>query len=142
MSPAALLLLVPIACGLFVDGITSAIGIAAILEASNPVGWVVAGAGGICTTGFAASSKHIWDKRRRRVILVFLWALAVTIDVYTTCIGTLHFIVDKKWFDDPIVIAFPSLTGDNLARIVITIAITVLVTLCPVALPFVFDQPD
>ena len=124
-----------------VDGITSAFGLAVILDAQNPVGWMIAVAGGLSTTGFSVATRYVWDKRRRgKLLLRTLWLLAVFIDIYTTVMGTYHFVIEKKWFDQAIDPTLSGLANAPPQQVGVAIALTLLISGSPIAVPYAFDD--
>jgi uncharacterized protein YacL len=123
------------------------VGIAAVLEASNPVAWGIAIATGAIITGFAVNTKYVWNRTRRRSIwfLRAIWALAVGLDIYTTIVGTVHFVVLGRWFDADVetsVKAIQQALAADPTQAVVTSAVTLLITLCPIAVPFAIDNLD
>jgi hypothetical protein len=132
---AAIIMFVPVSCATVADGFTSAVGIAAAIDAKNYVAWAFAIVAGLATTGFSVATSPIWSKQSNW-FLRFLWLIAIIVDVYTTVIGAVHFIIEKKWFGDRVNLSLDdALRAHMTPQAGLTFMITILIIASPISIP-------
>ncbi len=125
--------------GALADAVMSAIGFAAILQASNYVAWFFALAAGLITTGFVIATRYVFSSRCPWIFRV-PWFVCALLDIYTSLACTDHFVIRQKDFDSILEMSgeFP----DPVQAIVAFVVAGVFMS-CAGAVPYVFELlPD
>lgn len=87
-----MVLAVVVAIAVLADGLASGIGLVGIFGANNAFSSVVVFGVGFVMTGLVAVSGVVW-RSGSPLLLKALWILAVGLDVYTTYLATVYYIV-------------------------------------------------
>lgn len=86
------------AIGALWDGITTAFGIATIINATNLLGYAMCLVGAVMIAGFGLGTRAIFAREGTPfVVLRLFWFLAIIFDVYTALIGNARYVVGAEW---------------------------------------------
>lgn len=86
------LILLLTAIGTLVDGMASGIILLSMIETNNTLTKIIVFAGGIIITGIAMGTKAVFSSGTPK-ILMGVWVVAVFIDLYSTIVGTIYYVV-------------------------------------------------
>lgn len=122
------------------DGLTTALGLAVIIQADDELGYAMCFVGGIIVLGFGIGTKLIFESGGFvYLIMKVLWLIAIIFDFYTAFIGNAQYIILKVRLLD-ISRATASLANVthsiNSAQFVVLIVLTVLVSASPILISY------
>ena len=105
----ALLLIIGFA--ITADGMASGFGLLAFYQANNPFAVIVVFAAGFLVTGYVTITGRVWVKDSP-LLLKALWVVAVVIDVYTTYVAIVFYVLLRRpWTEQPNIETIPSFLG-------------------------------
>ncbi len=121
------------------DGITTALGIAAIIDAKDIFGYALCFVGGVVILGFGIGTQVIFVKNDiPHKIMRGLWVLAVAFDAYTSFMGNAQYIVLRKQLAG----LFDVVGSLTLGQIIITVGLTILVTASPIMISYLLEKDE
>jgi hypothetical protein len=125
--------------GAFWDGLTTAIGIAAIIGATDLIGYFWCLVGAVVILGLGIGTRLIFSKNEMPFpLLKGLWYLAFVFDVFTPFAGNFQYIILKKpaagLVDAVYQLSFPQLC--------VAFGLTVLVSASPIVISYIWNQAE
>jgi len=87
--------------GTLADGFASATILMSMLHPRNILAQVIVVVGGIIITGLAVCTKLVWD-HRSPLVLKIIHVMAILIDVYTTIVGTIFYVIIGAPLSEPV----------------------------------------
>ena len=89
----AFMILCFVICSIW-DGITTALGVAVIIGANDPLGYAMCAAAGLIVLGFCIGTRTVWSRSGPVFMAMrILWVGAVGFDFYTSFIGNTKYII-------------------------------------------------
>lgn len=88
--------------GTVTDMLASVFGLIAIMDVDEPIARVLVGGFGFVVTMFVAGTKYAIAPKTPPIVAV-VWALCMIVDIATTVVGLVHFIINKGGLNTPVV---------------------------------------
>ncbi len=121
------LLLILTAIGTLVDGMASGLILLSMIETNNVLTQIIVFAGGIIITGIAMTTKVVFSAGAPK-LLRYIWAVSVFIDLYSTIVGTISYVVLRMPMGTAVDFSLIQLYFSNVVPSALALGLTFIIT--------------